>query len=141
MTKETMSPEEFKKTFTAKTDEEILAVVQGNEETLLDGVFEGMKAAFDSSKAAGQNAVIQYAIDSPAGKMNYQLIVQDGACELSKGTAEKPRVTLAISLPNFLRMMTGELIGMQAFMSGKLKVSGDVMFSQKLATWFRNPSA
>ena len=49
---------------------------------------------------------------------------------------QDPRVTLAFNLPNFLRMVTGELNGMQAFTTGKLKISGDMMFSQKLAAWF-----
>jgi 2,4-dienoyl-CoA reductase-like NADH-dependent reductase (Old Yellow Enzyme family)/putative sterol carrier protein/thioredoxin reductase len=141
MTEATMSPEEFKQLFTGKTDEEILAVAKGNEETLLDGVFDSMKAAFDPSQASGQSAVIQYAIDSPAGEMNYQLNVENGVCELTKGPAENPRVTLALSLPNFLRMITGELNGMQAFTSGKLKITGDLMFSQNLASWFKGPDA
>jgi putative sterol carrier protein len=136
-----MSPEEFKQLVTAKTDEEILTTVKGNEETLLDGVFDGMKAAFDPSAAAGQSAEIQYVIDSPTGEMNYQLNVKNGVCELAKGKAENPRVTLALNLPDFLRMMTGELNGMLAFTSGKLKITGDVMFSQSLATWFKDPNA
>jgi 2,4-dienoyl-CoA reductase-like NADH-dependent reductase (Old Yellow Enzyme family)/putative sterol carrier protein len=137
----TMSPEEFKQLFTAKTDEEILALAKGNEETLLDGVFDGMKAAFDPSQATGQSALIQYTIDSPAGEMSYQLNVENGVCELAKGPAENPRVTLALSLPDFLRMVTGELNGMQAFTSGKLKITGDLMFSQRLAAWFGGPNA
>jgi 2,4-dienoyl-CoA reductase-like NADH-dependent reductase (Old Yellow Enzyme family)/putative sterol carrier protein/thioredoxin reductase len=141
MTEATMSPEEFNQLFTGKTDEEILTTVKGNEETLLDGVFDSMKAAFDPSAASGQSAVIQYDIDSPAGEMNYQLNVEDGVCELAKGPAENPRVTLALSMPDFLRMITGELNGMQAFTSGKLKISGDLMFSQALASWFKGPDA
>ena len=141
MTDETMSPEEFKELVAGKTDEDILAVTNGNEEALLDGLFDSMKAAFDPSQAAGQSAVIQYAIDSPAGEMNYQLKVADGNCELAKGAAENPRVTLAFNLPDFLRMMTGELDGMQAFTTGKLKISGDVMFSQVLGTWFKDANA
>ena len=137
----TMSPEEFKQLFSAKSDDDILAMVKGNEEALLDGMFDGMQAAFDSTAAAGQSAVIQYAIDSPAGEMNYQLIVEDATCEVAKGAAENARVTLAISLPDFLRMMTGELNGMQAFTSGKLKISGDLMFSQVLSSWFKDPNA
>jgi 2,4-dienoyl-CoA reductase-like NADH-dependent reductase (Old Yellow Enzyme family)/putative sterol carrier protein/thioredoxin reductase len=141
MTEPTMSPEEFKQLFTGKTDEEILNSVKGNEEALLDGVFDSLKAAFDPSAASGQSALIQYDIDSPAGEMSYQLNVDNGVCELAKGPAENPRVTLALSLPNFLRMMTGELNGMQAFTSGKLKISGDLMFSQNLASWFKGPDA
>jgi putative sterol carrier protein/thioredoxin reductase len=136
-----MSPDEFKQLFSAKTDEEILALTKGNEETLLDGMFDGMQAAFDPSAAAGQSAVMQYVIDNPAGEMNYQLNVADGNCELVKGPAENPRVTLAFNLPDFLRMMTGELDGIQAFTSGKLKITGDLMFSQVLSTWFKDPNA
>jgi putative sterol carrier protein len=60
---------------------------------------------------------------------------------VAKGAAESPRVTLALNLPDFLRMMTGELNGMQAFTSGRLKISGDLMFSQALASWFKDPNA
>ena len=102
---------------------------------------DSMQAAFDPSAAGSQSAVIQYAIDSPAGEMNYNLNVADGACEVAKGAAESPRVTLALYLPDFLRMMTGELNGMQAFTSGRLKISGDLMFSQALASWFKDPNA
>jgi putative sterol carrier protein len=38
-------------------------------------------------------------------------------------------------------MITGELNGMQAFTSGKLKITGDLMFSQNLASWFKGPDA
>ena len=141
MTEGTMSPEEFQQAFNAKTDEEILALTEGTEEALLDGVFNSMKAAFDPSAAGDQSAVIQYAIECPGGEMNYNLNVADGACEVAKGAAENPRVTLALSLPDFLRLMTGELNGMQAFTSGKLKISGDLMFSQVLASWFKGPNA
>ena len=140
MTEETMSPEEFQQAFNAKTDEEILALTEGTEEALLDGVFNSMKAAFDPSAAGDQSAVIQYAIECPGGERNYNLNVADGACEVAKGAAENPRVTLALSLPDFLRLMTGELNGMQAFTSGKLKISGDLMFSQALASWFKGPN-
>jgi putative sterol carrier protein len=132
----TMSPDEFKEAFTGKTDEEIIGLVQGNEETLLDGVFDSMLAAFNPAAAEGDSAIIQYDIDSRAGEMSYQLNVVDGACTVAKGASESPRVTMALNLPNFLRMMIGELDGMQAFTTGKLKITGDMMFSSKIATWF-----
>jgi 2,4-dienoyl-CoA reductase-like NADH-dependent reductase (Old Yellow Enzyme family)/putative sterol carrier protein/thioredoxin reductase len=141
MTEQTMGPEEFKQLVEGKTDEEILAVTGGNEEALLAGVLDSMKAAFDPTAAAGQSAVFQYVFDTAAGEMHYHLDVADGACEVAKGMADNPRVTLAISLPDFLRLMIGELNGMQAFTTGKLKISGDVMFSQVLGSWFKAADA
>lgn len=55
---------------------------------------------------------------------------------MKQGT-ETPRVTLAMNLPNYIRMMAEELNGMAAFMTGKLKISGDIMFSQHLSKWFK----
>ena len=54
-----------------------------------------------------------------------------------KEGAETARVILKINLPNFIRMMAEELNGMAAFMTGKLKISGDIMFSQNLSKWFK----
>ena len=139
MAEEKMSPEAFREMVKGKSDEELLTDFKGSEEQVLDGTFDSMKDAFDPSKASGVTAVIQYDIDTPIGLKSYQLKVDNGTCSIEKGTASEPRVTLALNLPTFLRLMIGELDGMQAFMSGKLKVSGDIMFSQNIASWFKQP--
>jgi hypothetical protein len=69
MADERMTPEEFREMVKGKSDEELLAGAKGNEEPLLDGIFDSMKDAFDPSKATGQTAVIQYNIDTPNGVM------------------------------------------------------------------------
>jgi putative sterol carrier protein len=62
--------------------------------------------------------------------------VADGTCTVAQGNAEPARVTLGMTLPDFLRFLTGKLDGMQAFMTGKLKLSGDMMFAQSMQAWF-----
>ena len=52
------------------------------------------------------------------------------------GSERPATVTLSLSLPNFLRLIAGELNGMQAFMSGALKLKGDMMLAQTMQTWF-----
>jgi len=125
-----------------RSDEEILEDIldQPGVDAVLDGVFRGMAEAFLPKAAQGQAAVIQYDITVPAGLMSYQLDVKDGVCSLTRGTEKSPRVTLGLSLADFLRLVTGDLDGMQAFMSGKLKLSGDLMFSQTIQTWFGRPN-
>jgi len=125
-----------------RSDEEILEEIrdQPGVDAILDGVFRGMAEAFLPKAAEGQAAVIQYDITVPAGLMSYQLEVKDGICSLTRGTEKSPRVTLGLSLADFLRLVTGNLDGMQAFMSGKLKLSGDLMFSQTVQTWFGRPN-
>lgn len=112
---------------------------EGGSDRVLDQVFEGMRQAFDPAKAAGQEAVVQYEISAPDGSHEYAMRVADGRCEIDKGRAESPRVTIRIGLGDFLRLITGGANGMQLFMTGKLKVSGDLFFAQTYQSWFDRP--
>jgi putative sterol carrier protein len=127
-----------------KSDDEIVALGQGDDRGIagiLDTLFEGMPTAFKPEAAAGKKAVIQYEITTPDGARAYALKVEDGTCTLIKGAAESPRMTLILSFPDFLRLSVGKLDGMNAFMSGKMKIKGDMMFGQQMANWFETPTA
>ena len=65
----------------------------------------------------------------------------DGQCQIERDSADDPRVTIHIGLADFLRLVAGRLNGMQAFMSGKLRVSGDLFFAQTYQAWFNRPAA
>lgn len=132
-----MTFDEFKEMVKGKSDQEILASVKEQEELFLEGMFEAMKDAFDPSAAPGQTAVFQYDVDSPIGIKTFQIKVDKGVCTVMKGRTEPARVTFAINLPNLARMMALELDGMQAYTTGKLKIMGDIMFSQNVTKWFK----
>ena len=108
---------------------------------MLDKVFAGMAESFSAEKAAGQQAVVQYEIAAPDGAHEYAMRIADGRCEIDKGQAESPRVTIRLGLADFLRLITGNANGMQLFMTGKLKVSGDLFFAQTYQSWFDRPQA
>jgi putative sterol carrier protein len=119
------------------SDEEInQAAEQLGVETLLDQVFDGMQQAFQPEKAAGQNAVVQWNVDAPGGTHSRTVHIADGTCTVEPGGAENPRLTLTLTLADFLRFVSGQLDGMQAFMSGKLKLGGDIMLAQTMQAWF-----
>jgi putative sterol carrier protein len=105
-------------------------------DTLLAQIFEGMRAAFVPERAAGQTAVAQWDVTAPDGTHTYQVKMADGVCTVTHGTPDSARVTLALTLPDFLRFVSGQLDGMQAFMGGKLKLSGDMMFATTMQNWF-----
>src|SRR5262245_26196182 len=121
-----------------RSDEEIVAGVESRgAEKVLDEVFRGMVDAFMPEKAGDKSAVIGYEIDVGGKTHSYQLKVGGGRCQLMKGAPEPARTTLVATAPNFLRLITGKLNGMLAFMSGKLKLRGDMMFAQTMQSWFR----
>jgi putative sterol carrier protein len=125
------------------SSDEILAGVQsqpGGPDAFLDQVFAGMQSAFNPSKAGDQQATIQFEIGVPDGTRPYTMRIADGRCEVQRGTAESPRVTIRAGLVDFLRLITGKVNGVQLFMTGKLKVSGDLFFAQTYQGWFDRPA-
>jgi putative sterol carrier protein len=131
------SPEALAQLLDGRSDDEINEFVQAaGVDTVLSQVFDAMKQRFAPEKAAGQSAVVQWDVNAPDGTHSYQFKIADGAADWSQGTPDTPRVTLAFSLADFLRFISGQLDGMQAFMGGKLKLSGDMMFAQTIQAWF-----
>jgi putative sterol carrier protein len=120
-----------------RSDEEVVKAAEDlGVDTLLDQVFDGMQQAFQPDKAAGQSAVVQWDVNAPDGTRSHTVHIADGKCTVSSGAAESPRLTLTLALPDFLRFVAGQLDGMQAFMSGKLKLAGDIMLAQTMQSWF-----
>ena len=129
--------QELAATIEGRSDEEITqGMVAQGADTVLQQIFAGMCEAFLPDKAGSQSAVIQYDVNAGGTTHSYQLKVAGGKCELVKGAAGPARVTLALLAPDFLRLVTGKLNGMQAFMTGKLKLTGDMMFAQVMQGWF-----
>jgi putative sterol carrier protein len=120
-----------------RSDEEIVAGIRAQGyDHVLGQVFAQMQARFLPDRAAGRTAVIQYDITTPEGTESYQVDVDNGTCTTSRGTTREPVVTLVLGLPDFFRLISGKLNGVQAFMSGKLRIRGDMMMAQTMQGWF-----
>jgi putative sterol carrier protein len=127
-----------------KSNEELVAAIQqqeGGVNGVLGQVFAGMADSFNPAKAAGQQATVQYEISAPDGTHEWAMRIADGTCEVEQGRAESPRVTIRMGLGDFLQLITGKANGMQLFMTGKLKVAGDLFLAQTYQGWFDRPQA
>ncbi|HEX3343334.1 MAG TPA: SDR family NAD(P)-dependent oxidoreductase, partial [Polyangiaceae bacterium] len=62
----------------------------------------------------------------------WTLDVKNGKGAVTAGATDKPDTTLELSDADFLDMTSGKADPMKLYMGGKLKISGDVMASQKL---------
>jgi 3-hydroxy-3-methylglutaryl CoA synthase/NAD(P)-dependent dehydrogenase (short-subunit alcohol dehydrogenase family)/putative sterol carrier protein len=100
------------------------------------GIFAKMPEAFDAAAAAGQNVVFQFSL-SGSGGGDWIVAVKDGTCRIEEGKTEKPTTTIMMADEDFLKLIKGELDGMKAYTSGKLRVEGDLMKSQLIAQLFK----
>lgn len=98
-------------------------------------LFEKMPGIFNSEAAAGMTKTIQWNITGEeSGVWAFQII--DGTGQLIPGGIEKPDITFTISGKNWLAIAEGKLDSMKAFMTGKLKVTGDMAIAIKLPQLF-----
>jgi putative sterol carrier protein len=106
-------------------------------EAILEQAFAEMRRRFLPEKAAGRSAVVQWNIDGPDGtRYEHYITVDGGACTVAKGRAESANVTLGFTLPGFLRLAANELNGVQGVMTGKIKISGNLMLGAAMESWF-----
>ena len=94
--------------------------------------FEGLPARADASRTAGMNNSYVFDIEG-AGK--WKVDVRDGAVTVTEG-ADDGDVTLSMTDENFQKMVGRELNPTTAYMSGKLKVKGDMGAAMKLQKLF-----
>ena len=97
--------------------------------------FEKMSTKFRADKAAGTNATIQYDVTGDGGG-TWHAVIKDGACAVKEGAAATPNLTLQIGAQDWLDMIAGKQSGQMLFMSGKLKVKGDMGLAMKLGSLF-----
>jgi hypothetical protein len=137
----TIGPQDLLTMIEGRSDAEIISrFTELGVDSALDRVFEGMVGAFLPDRAGKDSAVIQWDLMTPEGPRVYQLVVENGKCSWNRDSLSQPRVSLKIAVPDFLRLITGKLGGLQAFFQGKLKVGGDVLFAQQQEKWFQKPS-
>src|SRR5689334_21654758 len=97
--------------------------------------FDAMSSRFRADKASGTSAVIQYDVSCDGGGTWYA-VIKDGTCTVTPGAASNPNLTLSISAQDWLDMLSGKQSGQMLFMSGKLKIKGDMGLAMKLGSMF-----
>ncbi|MFS0674098.1 SCP2 sterol-binding domain-containing protein [Ornithinibacillus sp. 179-J 7C1 HS] len=85
----------------------------------------------DSTKTKGVQAVYQFNFHDD-NSTAFQLVLRGEESYAAEGVQEKPDCTLIMVKEDFLAMANGELNGTKAFMSGRLKIKGNMGLALKL---------
>src|SRR5437899_5326281 len=103
-------------------------------------IFAEMPKNLNADAAKGMNSTIQFNLSGDDGGQWY-VALKDGTCQVQEGTASSPNMTLSMSAQDYVDMIMGKLNGQMAFMSGKLKISGDMGLAMKMQSLFKRPGA
>ena len=122
-------------------------------EAVVDEVFRRMSAHYKADKARNTEAVVRWRIGTATGADNgdteadsgdylrYECLLSGGTCTVSRQLEHEPRVTIMVGPVDFLKLTSGSSSAPTMFLTGKLKVAGDVGFAAGLTKLFQIPQA
>jgi putative sterol carrier protein len=140
-----VDPAQFAASVASTPDEQLAEGMRSEmRPMILDQIFKQMVEHFEPDKAQGTQAVVEWRIGGRAdgGQDAYRLAIEDGTCTLDEdGSAGPARVTMTVGGVDFLKLITNNASGPELFMTGRLKIEGDMMFAAQVQAFFRVPEA
>ncbi|GAA3533995.1 SCP2 sterol-binding domain-containing protein [Amycolatopsis ultiminotia] len=109
---------------------------------VLDEIFARMGAHIRVDRARSLHAVVHWRLSGGVGEGGYdryETLISQGACTVSREMREKPRVTITVSPVDFFRIVTHQATPAVLFVTGKIKVKGDLAFAAGLIGYFDLP--
>lgn len=88
-------------------------------------VFDQMPSRFKKEAAQGLNAVYQFDLSGEGGG-KWQVSISHDKCDIKEGAHPSPNTTISMSAQDYLDMVAGKLNPQMAFMTGKLRILGDM---------------
>ena len=105
-----------------------MAIVQ-----TVDQVFDEMERNYRGDEAQGLDSTYQFHITGDDGGDWHAHIAWEN-CEIGRGTIDDPDVTINMTSNDWLALASGKLNPETAYMTGKLKVEGDLGLATKLSS-------
>lgn len=110
---------------------------------VLDAIFWQMPKQIDATAAAGTTITIRWVVSGrpDGGHDVYHLLIEQGRAWTERGETLEARLTVTLDGVEFLKLASGNSDPMQAYFTGRIQLSGDIMVAAKLAQILRMPGA
>ena len=134
-----VDPGQFAEMVRNASDADLEAGLRANHELILGQVFERMPEFFEPSRAGDVEAVSEWRIDIPGADEpeRWQVAIAGGGAQVTRGGDQQPTVVYALGGLDFLKLITGAVEGPQLFITGKLRIEGDLMLAARMPSMFR----
>jgi putative sterol carrier protein len=99
-------------------------------------IFDAMPKSFQKDAARGLNAVYQFDITGDGGGKWYAAIT-NGELAVTKGEHASPSITITMAAQDYINLTEGKLNPQMAFMTGKIKIKGDLGLGMKMQQIFK----
>lgn len=99
-------------------------------ETMLD-----IPNHFNAEKAKGVSGVVQCMFSGDQAS-DWVITIENSECQVEEGKNSDPDLTIKADAQDGVKVLTGEMDPMRAYMLGKVKVFGDLSLGMKLTNFF-----
>ena len=90
---------------------------------------------FNAERAKGVSGTVQCMFSGDQAS-NWVSRINDQTCKVEEGQASDPDLTLKADADVGVKILTGQMDPMRAYMLGKVKVFGDLSLGMKLTNFF-----
>lgn len=107
---------------------------------VIAGILWAMCREVDRERAGGIDAVVSWSFTREGGEPEcwYQTI-RDGRIELTRRPPSPPRLAMTTDRLALLELATGLATGPQLYVTGRMRIDGEMALAQRLTTLFRIP--
>lgn len=100
-------------------------------------LFDRLADQIDLEKAKDLNATLQFDLGGENGGQ-WNVALENGAINVNQGLTDNPTATVKMDAQDYVDLVAGRLNPVNAFMTGKVKVEGDLNAVMKFQTLFNN---
>lgn len=139
-----MGPDTFAKIITQASREQLQAVMADPtlRARIIDEIFRRMGDHVRPDRTRGVNAVVHWRLSEgsgPGGYDRWESVIADSSCSVNREMTGAPKATITLSPADFLKLITQNASAPVLFLTGKLKVRGDLAFAAQLSSLFDLP--
>jgi len=99
-------------------------------------IIEALPLVFQPDRAEGMDATFQFELTGEGGG-TWVAKIADGQCTVTEGGLDNPSATINMEAADYVAIAQGKLDMAKAFMSGKIKVKGDMGLVIKFPDLFK----
>lgn len=97
--------------------------------------FDTLNDRFVSDASKGLNAIYQFELSGDEGG-TWHVIVNDGSIEVCEGAHAEPSAVVTSKAPDFVKISNGDINGLRAVMTRKMKIAGNLVLARKMQHMF-----
>jgi putative sterol carrier protein len=139
-----MGPQTFARLIAGASKDQLEKVLTHPDlrDLILGEIFRRMQTHLRQEKARSVEAVVHWRFSDGNGEEGYdryETVISGGTCAVSRSMTRDARVTITMPPQDFLKLITSNASAPVLFMTGKLKIRGDLAFAAGMLSLFDLP--